>query len=147
MTVVESIVEHLILLAEQGPPSGWDAPKYDAIGWDELSYIEQSLMLRMQAIAIHYGGPGTRVYLHGARAKGQATEHSDYDIFVVFPDGTNQYNTAYAMSDMNHLAGLEGIHTSRDWVYESAWRAPDPVRTTIIQEVKSYGIEIPVSEV
>lgn len=146
MDSVKSIVEHLIQLAEQGPPITWDRPTYNIVGWDGLSPDEQSLMLEMRAIALRYGGLGTRVYLHGARAKGQGDDDSDYDIYVVFPDGTDRYDCAYTMSDMNDLALNKGVRTSRDWVSERIWQNPDPPHVTIVQEVKSYGIEVPAPE-
>jgi hypothetical protein len=143
MSGVKSIVEHLVQLAEQGPPAEWSPPTYSVVGWNGLSVDEQTIMLKMKEIALRYGGPDTHVYLHGARAKGQAHGDSDYDIYVVFPDSIDRYGAAYAMSDMNDVAEQYDVRTSRDWVPEHTWQSPDPGHETIVLEVRSYGIEVP----
>jgi hypothetical protein len=143
---VQAVIEHLLQLASQGPPVGWNTPTYSALTWDQLTDAEQAFMQQMLAIAKIYGGPGTRVYLHGSRAKGQATDGSDYDILTIFPNEVLSIWPGQAMGYMTKVAIDQGIEVSPYWFYQSVWDDPstadDP---TVLEQVKRYGIEVPGS--
>lgn len=141
------IVEHLIQLAKQGPPEGWAPPEYRSLEWHALSGTEQTFMLLILGIVRRYGGNSTQVYLHGTRAKGNATEQSDYDIFVVFPDDIDRYDRAEAMSEILHSAERRDVKVSLDWDYAASWDDPTTLNDpTLIEQVKRYGIEVPGPE-
>lgn len=141
---VEAVIEHLLQLASQGPPNGWNPPTYHVITWDQLTAVEQAFMQQMLAIAKFYGGPGTRVYLHGSRAKGRANAGSDYDILAIFPDETPTTWPWQAMGYMTKVANSQSVEVSPYWFYQSVWDDPstadDP---TLVEQVKRYGIEVP----
>jgi hypothetical protein len=143
---VQAVIEHLLELASQGPLDGWNPPTYRALTWDQLTDTEQAFMQKMFAIARTYGGAGTRVYLHGSRAKGQATDGSDYDILTIFPNEVLSIWTGQAMGYMTRVAGDQDIEVSPNWFYQSVWddasTADDP---TLLEQVKRYGIEVPNS--
>ena len=141
---VNKIVEHLIELANQGPPTGWIRPTHCAIRWEELSNAEQSFILTMSGIAKEYGGPDARVYLHGSRAQGIAADDSDYDILSVFPDALPSDCPGQAMGDMHCVAESLGEKVSQNWVYEGVWRDPGTADySTLVMEVKKCSIEVP----
>jgi hypothetical protein len=144
--VVEAIMEQLLQLASQGPPDGWNPPTYHALTWDQLTEIEQGFLLQMLTVAKFYGGSDTRVYLHGSRAKGQATANSDYDILAIFPNEVQNIWPPQAMGNMTKVANRQDVGVSVYWFYQRVWddstTVDDP---TFIEQVKRYGIEVPGS--
>jgi hypothetical protein len=147
--VVEVIVDRLLDLASQGPPDGWNPPTYHMLTWNQLTDAEQAFMLEMLTIAKFYSGPSgprTHVYLHGSRAKGQATADSDYDILIIFPDEVIEIWTGQAMGRMVEVAKSQGVEVSTKWFYQSTWDDPSTMDDpTLVEQVKRYGIEVPGS--
>jgi hypothetical protein len=143
VNLAEAIVEKLIQLAMQPVPDDWTPPSYGRISWDDLSDAERSFMNEVHDTAVRHAGPRARAYLHGSRAKGIATQQSDYDVYCVFPDDTDRIACGEVMTGIPVIASRFGVSVSGDYDFESEWRDPSRNKAPLIKEVKRYGIEVP----
>jgi hypothetical protein len=102
-------------LAED-PPMEWEPqPIPQPISWDSLSSRDRRFLQEALPAAAEWA-PGVRLVLFGSRAAGTAGPDSDYDLFFIFPDQTEDWRRPQAIGSVSSLAIAGGIKQS--------WRGP-----------------------
>lgn len=141
--VAEAIVEKLVQLATQAPPSAWIPPSYNKVSWDSLSDRDKSFLTEVHNMAVRLAGPEVLTYLHGSRAKGSAREGSDYDVYMVFPDSTDRIICGLIMTSIPEVAARYDYSSCGAYDFSGEWHEPRRYRAPLIEEVKKYGIQVP----
>ena len=139
----ERIVGNLAQVSQSPPPASWSPPEIRALRWEDLEERDRALLQEAAQAVRAWGGSGTRVFLHGSRARDAAGPGSDYDIFVVFPEDMPEWKGGQAMAALHTLEGTYRIETSRDWIYADQWENPNAGNAVLVGLVKRASIEIP----
>jgi len=138
-------IDYLAGLATNPPPAGWEpVPIPEPVGWDGLSDEEREFLREAQAAAAG-PTPGVRLVLFGSRATGTARPDSDYDLLVIFADGTEDWRRGQSRGSVGSLATGRGIELSIESASAEEWLNPPDVSRPLIERVKATGIEIPSS--
>jgi predicted nucleotidyltransferase len=146
LTACTAVVDRLEVLAGHAAPAGWSPPPVPpSIGWDALRSDDRQLLIRVreraQALCPH-----ARIVLFGSRANGTGQPDSDYDLLVILPDVTDQSIRSEIMSDLHSMAQQLGVEFDREHVSLSTWQNPEPVHRDLVEQAKTYGIEVPDSD-
>lgn len=146
LAVCRGAIEYFAGLAQGPPPTGWEPlPIPKPIRWNELSDEERQLLQEALPAAAEWA-PGVRLVFCGSRAAGTARPDSDYDLFFIFPNQTDDWRRPQAIGSVSSLAIARGIRLSVEKAPEDEWRDPPEVSRPLIERVKATGIEVPWPE-
>lgn len=145
LAVCRGTIDSFADLAVGPPPAGWEPlPIPKPVGWSELPEADRRFLQEALAAAAQWA-PGVRLILFGSRAAGTARSDSDYDLFLIFPDQTEDWKRPQSIGAVSWLAIDCGIELSNLWTTEADWLDPPEVSRPLVERVKATGIEVPPS--
>jgi predicted nucleotidyltransferase len=143
LAACSTVIDYFADLAKSPPPAEWQPlPIPDPIGWDSLSEEERQFL--REALAAATQMPGVQLCLFGSRAAGTARPESDYDLFLIFPSETADWQRGQAIGAASRLAISRGIKLSVEKASEVDWLNPQHVSRPLIERVKATGIAVPL---
>jgi len=136
-------IAYFAALAASPPPDSWEPlPATEAVAWDGLAEDERRFLQRALEAAQPWAA-GARLILFGSRAAGTARPDSDYDLLLIFPNHTAEWQRGQARGSVSSLD--RSIKLSIESTSEDEWHNPPEVSRVLIEGVKVTGIEVPSS--